>query len=204
MRTRVWCMSLVLAALGVACGDQTTEVNMEQEVAPGAGMAGAPGMMADATATSDDGLVITTDKDDYQPGDTVDFSGSGWPANDTLDIVLEDQPATHEPHTWWVPVGEDGTFSDSTYVVDVGDIDVTFTLTATSRASARSLAVQFTDANISNDVAIDPNPAFVQRGNFVDLTITVSFGGNAVPCTANLSVSGLSTPTAGEFTPTSV
>jgi PKD domain len=176
MRTRVWCMSLVLAALGVACGDQTTEVNVDQQVAPGSGMAGAPGVMADATATSDDGL----------------------------DIVLEDQPATHEPHTWWVPVGEDGTFSDSTYVVDVGDLDVTFTLTATSRASGRSLAVQFTDANISNDVVIDPNPAFVQRGNFVDLTITVSFGGNAVPCTANLSVSGLSTPTTGEFTPTSV
>ena len=165
MRSRSWCIALVLASLGVACGDQATEVNVEQEVAPGASMAGGPGMMADATATSDDGLVITTDKDDYQPGDTVDFSGSGWPANDTLDIVLEDEPATHEPHTWWAPVGEDGTFSDSTYVVDVGDIDVTFTLTATSRASGRSLAVQFTDANISNDVGINPLTAFVQRGN---------------------------------------
>jgi hypothetical protein len=204
MRTRVWCMSLVLAALGVACGDQTTEVDVEQEGAPGASMAGGPGMMADATATSDDGLVISTDKDDYQPGDTVDFSGSGWPANDTLDIVLEDAPATHEPHTWWVPVGEDGTFTDSTYVVDVGDLDVTFTLTATSRASGRSLAVQFTDANISNDVGISPNPAFVQRGNSVDLTLTVSFGGNTTPCTANLSVTGLSTPgTTSAFIPAS-
>ena len=59
----------------MACGDQATEVNVEQEVAPGASMAGGPGMMADATATSDDGLVISTDKDDYQPGDTVDFTG---------------------------------------------------------------------------------------------------------------------------------
>jgi hypothetical protein len=196
-------MSLVLAALGVACGDQTTEVSVEEEVAPAAGMSGAPGMMADATATSDDGLMISTDKDDYQPGDTVYFTGSGWPANDTLDIVLEDEPATHEPHAWWVPVGEDGTFSDSTYVVDVGDIDVTFTLTATSRASGRSLAVQFTDANISNDVGISPNPAFVQRGSFVDLTITVSFGGNTTPCTANLSVTGLSSGTTAAFIPAS-
>ena len=68
MRTRVWCMSLVLAALGVACGDQTTEVDVEQEGAPGASMAGGPGMMADATATSDDGLIISTDKDDYSAG----------------------------------------------------------------------------------------------------------------------------------------
>ena len=48
---------------------------------------------------SDDGLVISTDKDDYQPGDTVFFSGSGWPANDTLDIMLQDEPRSHEAHT---------------------------------------------------------------------------------------------------------
>jgi hypothetical protein len=204
MRSRSWCIALVLASLGVACGDQATEANVEQEVAPGASMAGGAGMMADATATSDDGLVITTDKDDYRPGDTVEFSGSGWPANDTLDIVLEDEPVTHEPHTWWAPVGEDGTFSDSTYVVDVGDIDVTFTLTATSRASGRSLTVQFTDANISNDVGINPLTASIPRNSFKDYEITVSFGGNTTPCEAELSVSGLSGGTTGAFTPTKV
>src|SRR5918996_1444018 len=92
------------------------------------------GMIALATSSSDDGLSITTDKDDYQPGDTVHFTGAGWPANDTLDILLQDEPPTHEPHTWSVPVGEDGSFRDSTYVVDAGDLGVTFTLTATSRA----------------------------------------------------------------------
>jgi len=63
--------------------------------------------------------------------------------------------------------------------------------------------VQFTDANISNDVGISPNPALVQRGNSVDLTITVSFGGNTTPCTANLSVSGLSSGTTAAFIPAS-
>ena len=134
MRTRVWCMSLVLASLGVACGDQPTEVVPERETIRGAGMIEGGGATADATASSEDGLSITTDKDDYQPGDTVWLTGAGWPANDTLDIQLDDEPATHEPHRWWVPVSADGTLRDSTYVVDVEDLGVTFTLTATSRS----------------------------------------------------------------------
>jgi uncharacterized repeat protein (TIGR01451 family) len=142
MRTRAWCTSLVLASLAVACGDQPTEVVPEREMTQG------PATVAFATSSSDDGLSITTDKDDYAPGDTVWFTGAGWPANDTLDILLEDEPATHEPHTWWVPVGEDGGFRDSTYVVDVSDLGVRFTLTATSRATGRSLTVTFTDGNI--------------------------------------------------------
>ncbi len=150
MRTRVWFTRVVLAALAVACGDQPFEAVPERELAQGAAqqMTRGPGILALATSSSEDGLSISTDKDDYQPGDTVYLTGAGWPANDTLDIQLDDEPATHAPHTWWVPVAEDSTFRDSTYVVDVGDLDVTFTLTATSRATGRSLAVQFTDANI--------------------------------------------------------
>ena len=141
MRTRVWCTRVALACLAIACGDQPTEVVPEREIEMGQG----PGIIALATSSSDDGRSITTDKDDYQPGDTVWFTGAGWPANDTLDIQLDDEPASHPPHTWWIPVLEDGTFRDSTYVVDVGDLGVTFTLTATSRATGRSLTVQFTD-----------------------------------------------------------
>jgi hypothetical protein len=134
---------LVLSGLAMACGDQTTEVVPERETP------GMPGSVALATTSTEDGLSITTDKDDYQPGDTVWFTGAGWQANDTLDILLEDEPTTHEPHSWWVPVNETGGFRDSTYVVDVGDLGVTFTLTATSRGTGRSLTVQFMDGLIS-------------------------------------------------------
>jgi hypothetical protein len=154
MRTRVWCMSLVLAALGVACGDQPTEVVPDREVAAEGGLTRAPGSMADATSSSDDGRVISTDKDDYAPGDTVWFTGSGWPADDVLDIRLSEQPETHPPHEWTIAVAGDGTFRDSTYVVDDGDLDVTFTLVATSRETGESLTVMFTDGNLQ----FQPNP----------------------------------------------
>ena len=62
-------------------------------------------------------------------------------------------------------VGEDGTFRDSTYVVDEGDLDVTFTLMATSRATGRWLSVTFTDANITNNVSLNPILSSVPRGS---------------------------------------
>lgn len=154
MRARVWCMSLLLVALGIACGDQPTEVVVDREVVAASGMAAGPRVLAAATTTTEDGLTISTDKDDYAPGDTVWFTGSGWPVDDVLDILLTEEPLTHPPHEWTIAVGSDGTFRDSTYVVDEGDLDVTFTLVATSRSTGRSLTVMFTDGNLQ----LQPNP----------------------------------------------
>ena len=110
---------------------------------PTGGTASLNPTVAFATTTTEDGLSISTDKDDYQPGDVVHFTGFGWQPGDVLDIVLTDDPLTHEPHTWTVEVGADGMFHDPTYVVDEGDLNVAFTLVATSRATGRSLTVQF-------------------------------------------------------------
>jgi hypothetical protein len=49
-----------------------------------------------------------------------------------------------------VGIGEDGTFRDSTYVVDINDLGVTFTLVATSRGNPeQTLTVTFTDGSLS-------------------------------------------------------
>jgi uncharacterized repeat protein (TIGR01451 family) len=140
---------LVCAAItfAIACTDNITEPIVDRtSAAPGT--ASRPGTLAFATTTTEDGLSISTDKDDYAPGETVHFTGSGWPADDVLDIKLDDEPASHAPHTWTINVGGDGTFEDFTYVVDVGDLGVRFTLTATSRKTGRSLTVTFTDGNV--------------------------------------------------------
>src|SRR5687768_16190033 len=142
---------LVCAAItfAIACTDNITEPIADRaSAAPGT--TSLSGTVAFATTTTEDGLSISTDKDDYQPGDVVHLTGYGWPANDVLDIVLTDDPVTHDPHQWSVSVGEGGTFQDDTYTVDEGDLFVTFTLVATSRATGRSLTVIFTDGVISN------------------------------------------------------
>jgi len=185
MRSRVLgsvaASAAVLAALLTGCrGDSPTEPHKKEPA--GTPKTGAPPSLA--TATHEAGMTITTDKDDYAPGDTVWFTGTGWPANDTLDIVLTDDPATHDPHKWPIPTRADGTFRDSTYVVDVGDVGVTFTLTATSRATGKSLAVQFTDAElVTAELTVPVNDVTVTQGTTANFTISLSATG-AIKCVA--------------------
>ena len=87
---------LVSAAItfAIACTDNITEpVPDRPDVTAGAARANPT--VAFATTTTEDGLSISTDKDDYQPGDVVHLTGSGWPASDVLSIRLDDEPATH-------------------------------------------------------------------------------------------------------------
>ena len=193
MRRLLAFAALVCAVLAVACGggDDPTAPNTNEPATPKA--VPPPSL---ATASNGNGLSVTTDKDDYQPGDTVWFTGAGWQPGDTLDIVLADEPATHEPHTWWVAVNEIGGFTDSTYVVDVGDLGVTFTLTATSRATpTQGLTVQFTDGNPGAPVVAvsqDPNP--VTPGNTATYVIQINYGGTNAFCTVALSAAPTATP----------
>ena len=132
-------MALVVVVLIANCGDDPISPDRTDPAAP---------PIAFATANNGAGLSITTDKDDYAPGDTVWFTGAGWTPGDSVDIVLTDDP-TLDSHNWTVGIGEDGGFRDSTYVVDINDLGVTFTLTATSRATGQSLTVVFTDGLIT-------------------------------------------------------
>jgi len=167
-------------AFAIACGDDVTEPT------PGGTTAVASKPLF-ATTTTEDGLSISTDKDDYQPGDAVHFTGYGWQPGDVLDIVLTDNPETEPPHTWTVNVDEQGMFHDSTYVVDEGDLNVAFTLVATSRATGRSLTVNFTDSQ-PQSVTVTAITGTVTQGSSASYTVAVNVNGNNNNCTMTLSV----------------
>src|ERR1041385_859235 len=99
-----------------------------------------------ATVQSTLGATFTTDKDDYSPGETLRLSGSGWQAADGLDIHLDETPQNHAPVDWAVTVDGSGSFADASYVVQDSDAGVTFTITATSRATGDRAEATFTDA----------------------------------------------------------
>jgi hypothetical protein len=58
-----------------------------------------------------EGPAIWTDKDDYAPGETAYFSGTGWAANDTVDIVIQ---STHNGVTYYrtAYANASGSFTD--------------------------------------------------------------------------------------------
>jgi len=174
-------LTLLAAGLTANCGDSLTEVSGPD------GRAQAGPTVAFATADNGAGLSITTDKDDYAPGDTVWFTGAGWTPGDTLDIVLTDSTDTHN---WTVGIDANGGFRDSTYVVDTGDLGVTFTLTATSRSdSTQTLTVNFTDGQPST-VTVTPILASVPPTGTATYDVAVAMGGNPNACTVNMSVTG--------------
>ena len=100
------------------------------------------------------GETITTDKDDYAPGDTVRITGSEWQAGDSVDFVMTEEPVTEAALTWTVGVDQAGGFLDDHLVVQDNDLDVIFTLTATSRATGATATAVFTDGNLQ----FQPNP----------------------------------------------
>ena len=174
-------------AFALACGDDITEPTTAGTTTTGTTAIGAKPLFA--TTTTEDGLSISTDKDDYQPGDVVHFTGYGWQPGDVLDIVLTDEPATADPHIWSVEVGADGMFHDSTYVVDEGDLNVSFTLVATSRATGRSSDRQLHGFTASVS-ALTPTTRTVTQGSpgSAAYNVAVTVNGNSDQCTITLSV----------------
>ena len=77
--------------------------------------------------------------------------------------------------------------------MDEGDLFVTFTLIATSRANGRSLTVQFTDGNLTGLAIAAPVSVTVLQGSSAQYTINVTMGGNATACTVTLSVLNVAT-----------
>ncbi|HYT71450.1 MAG TPA: PxKF domain-containing protein [Gemmatimonadales bacterium] len=98
------------------------------------------------TVQSTSGASFTTDKDDYTPGEKLNLSGAGWQANDVLDILLDETPQNHDPVSWTIAVDDSGGFTDASYVVQESDLGVTFTITATGRATGETATATFTDA----------------------------------------------------------
>ena len=96
---------------------------------------------------------VMTDKFDYAPGTTVHITGSGWTGDQTVTLSFSETctnpgvPCTIDTHPdLFAAVNPDGTFSNSEFVPDEDDIDVTFTLTATGVPSGRRAQTIFTDA----------------------------------------------------------
>ncbi|GAA4427726.1 hypothetical protein GCM10023188_11170 [Pontibacter saemangeumensis] len=95
---------------------------------------------------------VTTDKDDYSPGQYVTITGSGWQPGERVDFSFEEtpKPATCvNPHDLFAIADQNGNIFNNQFLVKENHLGVAFVLTATGESG--SIAVtNFTDAGISN------------------------------------------------------
>jgi hypothetical protein len=99
------------------------------------------------TSEGPGGPAVTTDKADYSPGDTVTVTGAGWQPNETISLVLTEDPAVHDPTLWNVAADSVGTFTDRSFIIEESHVGVAFSLVATGAASADTAQGTFTDGN---------------------------------------------------------
>src|SRR3989442_412090 len=90
---------------------------------------------------------VATDKPDYAPGQTVVITGSGWEPGETVNLVLYEDPAVDPPLQLTAVADANGDFTNSDFIVDVFDLGVTFTLTATGDPSGLTAETTLTDAS---------------------------------------------------------
>jgi len=88
---------------------------------------------------------VSTDKDDYVPGEIAIITGSGWINDQFVDLHFEEDPFVDHIHDYHdIPVNTDGTFRVEFPILE-RHLGVTFTLTAKGQSSALVATTNFTD-----------------------------------------------------------
>ena len=101
----------------------------------------AAGLVAAGVVAGADQPSIASDRSDYAPGDTVVLSGSGWAADETVHVVVDDDQSDAWSHEADVVAAADGTVSDS---FDLPELAGTFAVTATATSGSASASFTVT------------------------------------------------------------
>jgi hypothetical protein len=92
---------------------------------------------------------IWTDKDDYQPGDNVILSGSGWKPNENVYLYAVDDTTQAWTYGSTVTADANGGFVvDPYFIVQLVQLGAHFSVSAVGAQSAMQADVKFTDASI--------------------------------------------------------
>ncbi|MFV8324257.1 Ig-like domain-containing protein, partial [Flavobacterium sp. LS2R12] len=127
---------------------------------------------------------VTTDKDDYAPGEYVIITGTGWAPGETVTLHFDETPKPATcllPHDMTAVADSSGNIYNNQFLIKINHIGVAFLLTATGQTSGLVATRNFTDANTS---LTDPNPdsAFVY-GSIVTISSKLTQNGTGSPPT---------------------
>ena len=113
---------------------------------------------------------ITTDKLDYQPGDIVVVTGSGWQSEETVKLTFDEIPY-NPPVTYYATADDEGNIYNTQYVIEERHLGSTIALTAVGQTSGLTAQTIFTD---TPDSVLTVNPASGTFGGTVTLSATLT------------------------------
>ncbi|GAA4299926.1 hypothetical protein GCM10023183_09720 [Nibribacter koreensis] len=122
---------------------------------------------------------VTSDKDDYAPGEIAHITGTGWTLDQQVHVEFKEEPDYPDYHEYDVTVNSDGTWRID-YQVELRHIGVKFTVLAVGKASAYKASHVFTDANTSLS---DPTPTSGAFGSAIILSSKLTQQGAGSPPT---------------------
>jgi HYR domain len=137
------------------------------------GISGSGQVLGTTASLESSSATVTTDKTDYQPGDTVIITGTNWQAGETVELTLHRDNET--PDTVLSAVADaDGNIQNAEYLVQQTDLGVVFLLTAIGESSSYSAQTTFTDG--INKVAItSPTTASPTTITSLPTSVTIAF-----------------------------
>ena len=109
------------------------------------------GMMSGVVAQA----TVTTDLDDYYPGQYVIITGTGWQPGETVTLHFDEEPKPSTcvlPHDLTAVADANGNIYNNQFLIKENHIGVKFTMTATGQSSGLTATRIFTDANVDYTV----------------------------------------------------
>jgi hypothetical protein len=152
---------------------------------------------------------IWTDKDDYQPGDSVVLSGSGWKPNENVYLYAVDSQTQAWTYGSTVTADANGAFVvDPYFIVQLVQDGANFSVTAVGAQSALQAEVKFTDSTFTS-LTVGSQTGTVTVGTAASPTydIAATFSNSSGSNTVTFSLAWSGTGPSGvstSFTPTSV
>jgi hypothetical protein len=175
-----------------------TEIPQSNRAVIAGGINDAGQILSSATVVSSSAATITTDRFDYSPGEIVTITGQGWQPNETVWMLLHEEPETHEDVITSSVADNQGNFTNTDFAPATADAYRTFTLTAIGQTSGFATQTAFKDSPKVGSVSVSAQTGTATYGTattspHLTYTITVNRGtgpGSSGAFTATLSVTG--------------
>ena len=180
-----------------------TEIPQLNQALIAGGVNDAGQILRSATTVSSSAATVTTDRFDYVPGEIVTITGRGWQPNETVWMLLHEEPETHDDAITSSVADNEGNFTNLDFVPAPNDLNRSFTLTAIGQLSGFTTQTAFKDSPRIASVAVGAQTGILTYGTVGSATYTVTpIRGNNGTVNGTLSVtSGLPAGVTANFSP---